>query len=553
MLRKTLVGLLSISLLFMNLSCVNDDTHKMLPPPEKVPAETTLFENAMYLFYGQHSVNKLDYQGAMNLLKLVSEGTASNSYGVALYHLGEIHELGLGKNEVDYDKAQHFYREANTKLKSIDGEFKNYALMTLGKMAQYGRGRLHNISEAIDFFVSAINLGNHEAKFLLAKLYLENPQLEVDKEQVKGLLTSAMSNGYPEAYYLMSNYFPSEKSRDFMQESAKRYYPPAVIIEGQRTNNKLAIHGANEVAMSMGLGEAFYNLGKASSNNLEQVYLMKQASLRGNLDALKFLANYYENNKVWIKSIVYNILIANKMQQRDKLELSRLDHICGLNTLLEILWRDKACGELNLLDSNIDFFINSFQNKSDSLREDYQKYLTENSRKAFYNCDWYYIYKNNLPMYLAGDLFRTYRNTLEPNSDFLSYYFAYAIAAGYAGQGELQHLALQKISDSNFNDKEKLALKLLNINSLFLMGKDSRAFALLRGIKFDNIPKSFAVDFINGNALSILEKRAEIAKEWGVELNDFVDYKPVKKQKFYDFETDKDIEGFVLIDEPKIN
>ena len=507
-------------------------------------------------YYGHYSVGKIDYVSAFNQFDSITK-TGEKQSGVALFYLGLDALKGLNSKEVDFWNAMYLFGMATKKLaEELDDTDGNRSLV-YALMYQHGLGLEQDFDKVLPLLEKSEKLGNNFAPLIMAEFLLENPQFEAYREVAKKKLFKAMQYGFPKAYYLAYCYFPSLESEKYLEKSALGFYPEAMIDAAERNGNKLAIHSANTQAMKMGSALGTYNLSETAGNDIEKIYFLKQASLRGCYEAIVNLGDYYENHKLWSKAIVYNLYATNREDLRvpANLALERLDSISGLNVLLKELWQDRHFAELNLLDSDCGFFINSFNNNAPNLRESYQKYLQINADKAFMNCDWYYIFVNNMPMEYAGDIFKRYYDLLEPNSTKIepvnNYFFAYAIAAGLAGQGELQLFALDEIKYEKLSSEMQLAVEILRINGNILAGKQEDAEDLLKKLTIADDDKTFVANFINGCAVALLKNRQQVAEILGIELDKLLAARAIKKQCFFNFKTGRDFID-IIYEEPEL-
>jgi hypothetical protein len=531
---------------------------RMVPPPEKnvkVQKNEVLF-SALANYYGHHSIGQIDYETAFNQFNSIIKNREQQA-GVALFYLGLESLKGLNSQEVDFWNAMYLFEMAAKKIaEDLDNTDGNRSLV-LALMYQYGFGLEQNLDKVLPFLVEAEKSGNHFATLIMAEFLLENSQFEAYRELAKKKLFKAMQYGFPQAYYLAYAYFPSLEGEKNLEKSALGLCPEAIIDVAERNGNKLAINAANTQAMKMGSALAIYNLSKTAGNDIEKIYFLKQAALRGCYEAIVDLADYYENHKLWSKAIVYNLYAARneELQLTANLALERLDSISGLNVLLKELWKERHFAELNSLDSDCGFFVNSFKNNAPNLRESYWKYLQLNADKAFMNCDWYYIFVNNMPMEYAGDIFKRYYELLEPDSSKIepvnNYFFAYAVAAGLAGQGELQLFALNEIKQEKLSSEMQLALEILRINGNILAGKREEAEDLLKKLSITDADKTFVVNFINGCAIGLLLNRQQTASVLQIELDKLLESREIKKQSFFNFKTGRDFLD-IMYEEPEL-
>ncbi|MBQ9788448.1 MAG: hypothetical protein IJW31_02465 [Lentisphaeria bacterium] len=531
---------------------------RMIPPPEKILENQTpnLLTSALNNFYGHYSVGKIDYANAMKIFNLLYK-SEERQQGIIAYYLGIAKLQGLNSSEVDFAAANYYFATAAEKLRSDLDDTNGNRSLVLALMYRDGYGVKKTSEKVLPLLLEAERKGNDFAPLIMAEFLLKSSSEATVVELAKKQLFKAMQYDFPHAYYLAYRYFPNLESEANLIKSAEKYCIEAMMDAAERNGNKFAVQSAVQKAMEMGSGEAYYKSSHLVNSDMERIYLLKQAALRGNCDATSELAQYYESQKLWGKAIVYNLFAMNNTNDNvePKLALERLDNISGLNIVLKEIWKNRHYAELNLLDSDIGFYINSFQNKSATLRADYTKYLSRNADKAFMNCDYYYIYQNNMPMELAGDIFRYYRKFAEPSNTDVewenNYFIAYAIAAGLAGQGELQSAALDKVKNYALNSDMELAVKLLKLNSYALQDKKQEFSKLAETLQIADNQKIFAVNFINGCALSLLNYREFLADLFKINPDNLLEAKPIKKQPFFNFRNGKDIVN-MMFEEPEL-
>lgn len=556
--RKNLI--LAGLLVFVVTACAPKIVdNRMIPPPETSVevAKTSLLKSALANYYGHHSVGKINYKTAMKLFKLL-RGSEEKQQGVISFYCGMAKLKGLAAEEIDYSGAMYFFDDAFKKIREYSGEdIDGNNSLVLALMYRDGLGVEKKLDKVLPLLHDAEKKGNNFAPLIMAEFLLENGSDSAYRELAERKLFAAMQYGFPQAYYLAYLHFPNLNSEENLLKSAEGNYPDAMIDVAINNGNKMAIHSANNSAMEMGSARGFYNLSVDTDNIIEKVYLLKQAALRGNYQAISELALHYEHQKLWSIAIAYNLFALQDTETafQAKLALERLESISGLNVLIERFWKNRNYAELSLLDNTIDFYIHGFENNVSNIRSEYQKYLMTNSKKAFMNCDWYYISNNKLPMELAGDIFKYYLTTMEPQKDnideFNNYFLAYAVAAGLAGQGELQKSALGKVKNYSALEQFELALKFLEINAEILSGNAQKADELLANLKINEKNRTFAVNFINGCSAALLLDRERTARTLELDLDSLLATKEIKKQPFFNFENGKTITD-LLYEEPRL-
>tara|TARA_X000000950_G_C13907612_1_gene657610 strand:+ start:630 stop:3179 length:2550 start_codon:yes stop_codon:yes gene_type:complete len=128
--------------------------------------------NWLGLMYSDGKGVKRSYSKAQELFEKAYE--LGDDY--AANNIGFNYEEGANGREVDFDKAIFYYQES---LKLSDN-LNMLALTNLGRAKLNGMGIDKNVDEAIELFEQAVNLGDLEASYYLAKVFSEGIEKKID-------------------------------------------------------------------------------------------------------------------------------------------------------------------------------------------------------------------------------------------------------------------------------------------------------------------------------------------------------------------------------------
>lgn len=167
-----------------------------------------------------------DYQKALHFFQLSHD----QGNGYASYELAKMYETGTGTT-ARHDKAEAYYRIAFLHFKKLEKDNQDDNLLyRIAMMYLGGKGTQKNESAAEKYLERAVKLGNRNAKYQLAKLYLSQEQEKLDSlplqleqmavtpdisqekvEQAVAWLKEAVEAGNANAAYLLGKLFHSGK------------------------------------------------------------------------------------------------------------------------------------------------------------------------------------------------------------------------------------------------------------------------------------------------------------------------------------------------------
>ena len=504
-------------------------------------------------FYGDKEVAMLQYDDARRYF----EKAAKRENPLACYYLGEIYEKGLGQVEVDNDAAKVYYSRAAENLKSLPSVLRKHSYLAAAKMYDCNRGFARSESKAKFYYERAFDTdaagsGSHIAEFL------NRTRGQLSAAELYHILEDAIDNNEPQAKFMYAQSILKnnpDTAKKLIRQAADANYPPAIIADAELSGSKIFVRSANEKAAVLGYAPAFYELALLESNEEKRCELLKKSADRGHLPAIQALGDYYESNKEWNRATIYHYMAEKLGRGKASPALTRLSREVGLVLPVESIWQNKIAADIAQIGTNVEYFIRGYRAGIAKIRENYQRYLQDAPERSYINLDYVKLFNSNMPMAMAGDIFRIYYDSVHGNvgQDF---YLNYAIAAGYAGQGEVQFRAAEKINlKRSQTGKWYWAKILLKANGLALMGSSSDAYELLfanyRGkISSENV--DFIVNFVNGNCNMLLKDIRKLSAALSIPEEKFVAYKALKKQDFYDLEKRSDTNLISVPEEPVI-
>ncbi len=505
-------------------------------------------------FYGSEDVRMIQYDVAEKYFKMA----AKQENPLACYYLGEIYEKGLGQAEVDYNAADNYYKRARKTMNMLPRVLRRHSYLALAKIYDFGRGGKRNDNEAKYYYKKAYD---NDAAASAAALtdYLTRTTGTLSLKQTEHILLDELKANYPDANYLYGKALirhDAKKAQLYLTKAADANHVEAMILSARLSRNKMLLRSAYEKAAALGYGPAFYELALLEPSESKRFDLLKKSADRGCLNAVEALGDYHESRKEWNLAVIYHYM-ADRIRNRETPGAAsvRLENITGLGLAVESIWHDKKIPMLYALGTNLDYFIRGYKAGIAKIRENYRRYLAENPERSYLNMDYVKIFRENMPMLLAGDIFSIYYNSVHGAVDE-DFYLNYAIAAGYAGQGAIQFFAAEKIDLKRHHSMQyHLAKLLLKANALALMGSSADAYELLMAnyqSDLNEVQRNFMIDFINGNCNMLLKDIKKLSAALNVSAEKFVIFKEQKKQPFYDLENKCDSNLLTSAEEPVI-
>ena len=548
--KRILLLLLALSAIVFN-GCVS--LEDMKKDAEKGDETAQVLLGIKY-FYGSKDVHFIQYDDA----KSYFERAARRENPLACYYLGEIYERGLGHTDVNNDMAENFYKRAAESMNEISSPLRRQSYLALAQMYDYGRGVKADENKARYFYKRAYDSQVAGSSALIADFVIRT-RGQLSAKELKHILDDAMEENEPQAEFMYAMAIKKslpDAAKTLIQQAADANYSPAMIALAELSRNKMLLRSANVKAADNGYGPAFYELALVENREEKRLELLKKSADRGFLAAYEALGNYYENRKEWNSAVICNYM-ADRIRNNGFASPAsvRLERIVGLSLPVESIWGSKNIPAGAAIGTNVEYFIRGQKAGIVNIRDNYRKYIAEDPAKAYVNLDYVRLFHAQMPMLMAGDIFKTYYDSRHGavGNDF---YLNYAICAGYAGQGEIQFYAAENINlKGKQSIKWHLAKMLLKANALALMGNTNDAYELLVANyqqKISQAERSFIVDFVNGNCNMLLKDIKKLSASLNIAAENFVVFKEIKKQDFYDLEKRSDTHLINTAVEPQL-
>lgn len=268
------------------------------------------------LYYYGNGVEKDLPQAFLWYQKSSSQGQPYASYAVAqMYNKGEY----VTKNE---DTAQRYYTDALSGFLGLEskGQADDNLYYKLGTMFKRGLGTDIDVDRAIDYFKRSAELGNKNAKRVLALEYISGEHLEQDIEKGLDMLTECADSGDTFACYKLG----------------KVYFKGEIVLQDLDKADKYLLSAENNEFTQYALGQLYlqkekYDIKKAvdyfeksadknmwSSYQLGRLYLFGAEGLEKNKDnAIEWLTrsanggNEYAQNMLDNMEQFENAMLAN--------------------------------------------------------------------------------------------------------------------------------------------------------------------------------------------------------------------------------------------------
>ena len=268
------------------------------------------------LYYYGNGVEKDLPQVFLWYQKSSSQGQPYASYAVAqMYNKGEY----VTKNE---DTAQRYYTDALSGFLGLEskGQADDNLYYKLGTMFKRGLGTDIDVDRAIDYFKRSAELGNKNAKRVLALEYISGEHLEQDIEKGLDMLTECADSGDTFACYKLG----------------KVYFKGEIVLQDLDKADKYLLSAENNEFTQYALGQLYlqkekYDIKKAvdyfeksadknmwSSYQLGRLYLFGAEGLEKNKDnAIEWLTrsanggNEYAQNMLDNMEQFENAMLAN--------------------------------------------------------------------------------------------------------------------------------------------------------------------------------------------------------------------------------------------------
>lgn len=254
-----------------------------------------------------------DYETATMLL--LEEHNAGNI--LATYELGEVYKKGIG-TKINTKTAEHYYQRAfrgfEVQLKNCSSEDKksSYVNYRLGKMHYYGQGTEQNNEKGKEYLEKSAEAKNVYAMNKLAKIYLEEKNVEMLPKALEYLKEAATVGKSDMAMYVLGNvYSDNEYGMKDKLEAEKWYRMAEKEGNGYAAYKlgKLKIDGGNirEAVEHLSMADnkyAWYKLGKIYLNENEEMFnpekgimYMEKSAEEGNSFAQYQIGKIYNDGK----------------------------------------------------------------------------------------------------------------------------------------------------------------------------------------------------------------------------------------------------------------
>ena len=253
--------------------------------------------------YAQYSLakiyldNKLQSSSEAEIQKnkeqafILMKKSAERKNAFAYYELGNMYAHGIGTN-IDQDASDSAYKQAYSLFCEMTRKATDDSILyRVGKMTLDGIGTTKSVEKAIDWFKKAADLGNENAQYSLAKIYIEEKDFEKVNSAIKMLEKLAENNNMMAEYTLgsiyadyESQYYDLEKAIGYLERSAEQdnqfaEYKLGVIYadpEGQHYDLEKAISYL-EQSVKQDNQFAEYKLGVIYADPEGQYYDLKKA------------------------------------------------------------------------------------------------------------------------------------------------------------------------------------------------------------------------------------------------------------------------------------
>ena len=254
-----------------------------------------------------------DYETATMLL--LEEHNDGNI--LATYELGDIYKKGIG-TKINVKTAEHYYQRAfrgfEVQLKNCSSEDKksSYVNYRLGKMHYYGQGTEQNNEKGKEYLEKSAEAKNVYAMNKLAKIYLEEKNIEMLPKALEYLKEAATVGKSDMAMYVLGNvYSDNEYGMKDKLEAEKWYRMAEKEGNGYAAYKlgKLKIDDGNirEAVEHLSMADnkyAWYKLGKIYLNENEEMFnpekgimYMEKSAEEGNSFAQYQIGKIYNNGK----------------------------------------------------------------------------------------------------------------------------------------------------------------------------------------------------------------------------------------------------------------
>ena len=537
--------------------------------------------NAYYQALGANSsINgflfNVDYKKATTL----ANQSASVGDPLGLYVLGVINQEGLGMVYPDTEQAKKLFERSIPGLRSLAISNNVYAQNALGEAFLHGYGVKQNYTQAIQLFKTAAAESYVPAIANVGFMYLNGIDVTPNTVRAMEYFQRSISKNYPPALYGLGLCY--YKRKDYMKaalwfkKAAKLQYPPAMtelgrmytIGRGVKKDFRIAFNLFKDAALAGNaaaqkeLGALYLNgiVGNSKADIEKGFNWLKCAISRNYIQAMPLLADCYSDgfgtNKNQVKAmILYNLSRKNGIKSVDE-KINILDRSTGLYSLVREVWKPISTpASFIKYDSSIEREIEGFKaDITGGTMRVFERNLQASPLSYYYMLDWYHIYKNNMPMKMAGQIFSSvYRKA----NNTAGYWLCYGIAANLAARPDfamystvkLQEFA-QRNNDKTLNDMAALT----RASALMIINRKTDAYNyLFENGKLD-AKNTILLNYINHWARPLLIDANKLAVTTGFPVNGLSTFKQLpKQQEFYDAETNRFTKPQYNLQAPRID
>ncbi|KUO71693.1 MAG: hypothetical protein APF81_22795 [Desulfosporosinus sp. BRH_c37] len=185
-----------------------------LGTPQNYEAAADWFEMAVARNhkYAQYSLAGLYYRGqgveqSHTTAFLLYGKSAAQGNPYASYELAKMYRDGLGCNK-DTEKAEQYFKSAFIGFSALEADSHDDKLQyRLGQMLYMGTGTEKDAVKAVDYLEKSAKLGNVNAQYLLAKIFLEADSVPENVEKALEWLGKAAENGNAQAQYALGKLY----------------------------------------------------------------------------------------------------------------------------------------------------------------------------------------------------------------------------------------------------------------------------------------------------------------------------------------------------------
>ncbi|UDQ98048.1 tetratricopeptide repeat protein [Lentisphaerota bacterium WC36G] len=501
-----------------------------------------------------------------NQAKSLASQSASVGDPMGLYILGVINHEGLAMQYPDTVQAHELFERAIPGLRSLAISNNVYAQNALGEAFLNGYGVKQNYSQAMQFFKRAAAESYIPAIANVGFMYLNGIDVQPNTVRAMEYFQRSISKNYPPALYGLGLCYAKrkefEKAALWFRKAARLNYPPAMNELGVMYTAGKGVPKDLKTAFAL-FKNAAKNGNAAAQKNLGALYLngivgnskadiekgfnwLKCSISRNYIQAMPLLADCYSDgfgtNKNQVKAmILYNLSQKNGIKSVEE-KISILDRSTGLYSLVKEVWAPlKKPANFIKYDSSIEREIEGFKaDITGGTMRVFERNLNASPSSYYYMLDWYHVYKNNMPMKMAGQIFAAVNNKVKSTA---GYWLCYGVASNLSARPDFamySTVKLREIAQRN-NDKTLSDMAALTrASALMIITRKNDAYNFL----FENgkldASNTILLNYINHWAQPLLIDAKKLSVTTGFPVTSLGSFKEIpKQQEFYDAETNR--------------